>query len=428
MDKIKPIIVLDDDPTGTQTVHHIPVLTTWDTASIKNELDGGTALFYVLTNSRALVEKEAVDLAKDIGANIKKSTQDCYVISRSDSTLRGHFPAEVDALAKALFDVEDYLIVLAPAFFEGNRVTKDDIHFIRDKGRFIPVTDSPYAQDKTFGYKNANLRDWIIEKSKGEITANQIDSISLTDLENDKLDGILLKVEQTPRVLVLNALTVSHFESFIRVLPKSNRKIIFRTGASFVSVLGQISPQNLLEREDFEAYKEGTGGLIIVGSHVPQTTKQLRELFKTDIARMEFEVEKYLLEGQAYLIETLQKLKDIIHSGEDLVLYTSRELISKTTENESLLLSVKVSEGLIFLVKNLEKRPAFLMAKGGITSSDIATKGLGIKRAIVLGQILPGVPVWRADEQSRFPDLTFVVFPGNVGDDMGLIDAYRKMR
>lgn len=428
MNIIKPIIILDDDPTGTQTVHHIPVLTTWDTASLKNELNGGTALFYVLTNSRALVEKEAVCLAKEIGANIKKSTQDCYVISRSDSTLRGHFPAEVDALAQALFDTEDYLIVLAPAFFEGNRVTKGDIHFIREEGRFIPVTDTPYAQDKTFGYKNANLRDWVIEKSKGEIAENQIDSVSLADLEKDKLDAILLKVEQTPRVLILNAQTVSHFESFIRVLPKTNRKIIFRTGASFVPVLGQIGSQNLLERADLEAHKKEAGGLIIVGSHVPQTTKQLRELFNTDIARIEFEVEKYLLEGQVYLDETSKKLNDILHKGKDLVLYTSRDLISKTTENESLLLSVKVSEGLIFLVKNLEKRPAFLIAKGGITSSDIATKGLGIKRAIVLGQILPGVPVWRADKQSRFPNLTFVVFPGNVGDDMGLIDVYRKMR
>ena len=428
MNQMKPIIVLDDDPTGTQTVHHVPVLTEWGREIIDKELQSGTPLFYILTNSRALIEKEAVQLAEELGANIKNCHKDCYLISRSDSTLRGHFPIEVQALAQKIFDTDNYLIVLAPAFFEGNRVTKEDTHFIQEGENFVPVASTPYADDKTFGYRSSNLREWVVEKSKGTITADEIDSVSIEDLEKGTAEMILQKIEHTSKVLILNALELRHFESFVGVLSKSDRKIIFRTGASFVPVLGQISPQKLLEKEDFRAHKEESGGLIIVGSHVPQTTKQLGELFKTDISRMEFEVEKYLLQGQAYLNETLEKLKNILHSGEDLVLYTSRKLISKGTENESLMLSVKVSEGLIYLVKNLEKRPSFLMAKGGITSSDVATKGLGIKRAMVMGQILPGVPVWQADEQSRFPDLTFVVFPGNVGDDFGLLNAYQKLR
>ena len=61
-------------------------------------------------------------------------------------------------------------------------------------------------------------------------------------------------------------------------------------------------------------------------------------------------------------------------------------------------------------------RPAFLVAKGGITSSTVATHALGIRKALVLGQIQPGIPVWQADSSSKFPEIPYVVFPGNVGD------------
>jgi uncharacterized protein YgbK (DUF1537 family) len=81
---------------------------------------------------------------------------------------------------------------------------------------------------------------------------------------------------------------------------------------------------------------------------------------------------------------------------------------------------------LISIVRGLQVRPRFLIAKGGITSSDVATRGLGVRRALVRGQILPGVPVWRLGAEARFPGLDYVVFPGNVGGDTALADAVRK--
>jgi uncharacterized protein YgbK (DUF1537 family) len=425
---MKTIIVLDDDPTGTQTVHGVPVITNWRKGTIEQEFRGKTPLFFILTNSRALIEREAEILAFSIGKNLKEIGKPNVLISRSDSTLRGHFPAEVNALAKGLGFESDFLIVLAPAFFEGNRFTKDDTHYVKEGEDWIPIAELPYSKDKTFGYQNSNLREWVQEKSKGSITAKEIDSVSIQELESNAEDVILKKIEGAKKVLIINALEVNHLVVFSKIIQKTDRQIIYRTAASFVPVFGKITQKDLLQKEDFNVQSKASGGLIIVGSHVPKTTVQLNELLKSGISSIEFEVEKYIKDSESYL-RTLSKFVNVtLANKQDLVLYTSRELVSKTLENDSLLLSIKVSEGLIYIVKNLTQKPAFLIAKGGITSSDIATKGLNIQRAMVRGQILPGIPVWQADQNARFPDLTYVVFPGNVGDDMGLLDAYNKLK
>jgi uncharacterized protein YgbK (DUF1537 family) len=87
-----------------------------------------------------------------------------------------------------------------------------------------------------------------------------------------------------------------------------------------------------------------------------------------------------------------------------------------------------VSDALISLVQHLAVAPRYLIAKGGITSSDIATQGLGVRRALVLGQALPGVPVWQLGVEARFPGLGYVVFPGNVGADTALAELIAALR
>jgi uncharacterized protein YgbK (DUF1537 family) len=72
-------------------------------------------------------------------------------------------------------------------------------------------------------------------------------------------------------------------------------------------------------------------------------------------------------------------------------------------------------------------RPKFIVAKGGITSSDLATKGLSAEKAFVLGAITPGVPVWQMDSKSKFPGISYVVFPGNVGNQNSLLEVCRKL-
>src|SRR5919201_1517515 len=97
-------VVLDDDPTGTQTVHGIPVLTEWSVEALSAELANDMPACFLLTNSRSLPLAAAQSLNATIGHNLQEAARRVarpfVVVSRSDSTLRGHFPGEVEALAQ----------------------------------------------------------------------------------------------------------------------------------------------------------------------------------------------------------------------------------------------------------------------------------------------------------------------------------------
>jgi uncharacterized protein YgbK (DUF1537 family) len=82
-----------------------------------------------------------------------------------------------------------------------------------------------------------------------------------------------------------------------------------------------------------------------------------------------------------------------------------------------------VSNAVVEIVRRVEVRPSWVIAKGGITSYDVARFGLDMRRVRVLGQVAAGVPVWRAGNDSRWPGLLYGVVPGNVGDD----DAVRSI-
>ena len=109
-------------------------------------------------------------------------------------------------------------------------------------------------------------------------------------------------------------------------------------------------------------------------------------------------------------------------SGQDVMVHTSRRLVVGDDEVSSLRIGQRVSEALVAIVQGISTQPAWVIAKGGITSSDVATKGLEIKRADVLGQAIPGIPVWRAGGGSRWPGQVYVVFPGNVGGPEALAE------
>jgi uncharacterized protein YgbK (DUF1537 family) len=427
IENYKPIIVLDDDPTGTQTVHNVPVITEWSVEAIQYEFIQKTPLFYILTNSRALLAEEANKLSLEIGRNIAQLNKVCWLISRGDSTLRGHFPNEIDALAEGLGWGNDFLTILIPAFFEGNRLTQNDIHYWVEKDKWIPVGETPFAQDKTFGFKSSNLKDWVEEKTKGKIKAEEVASISIESLENQSDEYIFSQIEIANKVLIINALNQGHLDRFSKIIKKSNRNIIFRTGASLVASFGEISKKTLLQKSDLQVSDISNGGLIILGSHVPKSTAQLNELLKTNISPLEFEIEKYLENPDEYISCFSEKINLKIADNQDVVVFTSRNLIIGIDQNESLKISVKISDGLIRLVQNLKSRPRFFIAKGGITSSDLATKGLGVKRTIVLGQIEAGIPVWALGNETKFPNMPYIVFPGNVGKDETLKEIYERL-
>ncbi|WP_339810031.1 four-carbon acid sugar kinase family protein [uncultured Imperialibacter sp.] len=426
----KTIVVLDDDPTGTQTCYDVMVLTSWEVALITAELRQQPSILYILTNSRSLPEAEAIHLALEIGRNLKEaakeSQREVVVVSRSDSTLRGHFPAEVDAVAKAL-GFQGAVTVLVPAFIEGARYTIDDVHYLVENEELVPVSDTPFAKDVSFGYQHANLKEWVEEKTRGLIKASEVNSVSIEDLRAGGPKVVAEKLEACANgsVCIMNAASYRDLEVGVLGLimaERSGKKFLYRTSATFVPTrAGMVSGKLYVPQKEDTASSHGS--LVMVGSHVPKTTAQLAYLLKQGRhQKLEIDVSQLLqsqdLSGEASAIGA--QVDAWLAAGEDVVVHTSRRLETGADAESSLKINALVSSFLVAIVRGTSVRPKFIVAKGGITSSDLASKGLSVQKATVLGPVIPGVPVWKLHEESKFPGLIYVVFPGNVGDDKAL--------
>jgi len=429
------IIVLDDDPTGTQTVHDVPVLTEWSKNIIATEFRNETSLFFLLTNSRSLSEEDAIlinaQIAQDIISASEETDRKFIVISRSDSTLRGHFPAETDTLSRHLFNQKPILFFI-PAFYQGGRVTISGNHYVLEKDEYIPASKTPFAKDPAFGFTTSNLPLYIEEKTNGSFPANKVISISLDDLRNKgyKKAWSIVRSASSGAIIIPDAVNRNDLEIFAAGFWKwfqPGSPVLFRSAASIVPVLVGQKEKRLLDGQNISG--SGNGILVVAGSYVPKTTSQLNHLFETHRpVEVELAVET-LLEKDFDPISTslANQVNEALMQDKTVVLYTSRKLIKANEKNESLSIVNRVSKALIQTVDRIKVRPKALIAKGGITSSDVATKALRVKRATVKGQILPGVPVWTLGEESRFPGMNYIIFPGNVGDDDAISTVVTKI-
>jgi uncharacterized protein YgbK (DUF1537 family) len=427
------LVVLDDDPTGTQTMHGVDVLTDYSVPALAAALADPRPCFYVLTNTRSLPAPEAAGLVGRIAANLSAAgaaTGVAFsVASRSDSTLRGHFAEELAALERGLARTVDATIVI-PAFFEGGRYTFHNVHYVAEGDRLIPAADTEFARDATFAYRHSRLTDWIEEKTSGRVRARDVESIDLATLR--LADGAVAVRNQLLNLrpgafLIVNAVAYADLEVFVHGLlqaESAGRRYLFRTAASFVRIRAGILPQPLLRPSDIrDAGPEG--GLVIVGSFIGRTTAQLEALLTVPAAAaIELVVDR--------LAETGSRRDEIgrvsaaaahaIRAGRHAIVFTSRQLETALGRAGELKAGRIVSAALVEVVRALPVRPSFLVGKGGLTSSDVATEGLGMRRALVLGQAAPGVPVWRMGPEARFPGMSYVVWPGNVGGPGALRD------
>ncbi len=428
------IIVLDDDPTGIQTVHGVSVYTDWSAESIRRGFEEDAALFFVLTNSRSFSAEKTRDAHAEIAKNIleaaKKTGKKFIVVSRGDSTLRGHYPLETETIRANLESAggmrADFEVVV-PFFPEGNRFTVGDVHYIRQGNELVPAGETEFAKDKTFGYVSSNLKEWIDEKTVGRTKAGDVASISLESLRGLDYEGIerqLLSIQNFGKVIV-NATTYADLEIFAVALLraiKAGRYCILRSAASMVKVLGNVSDKPLLTAKDILRQESENGGIILVGSHVKKTSAQLEALKDCATIRfIEFNQHRVLEDnGLADEVrKTTAEAERLISSGNTVVVYTRRDRIDFTGNDpeKNLAMAVSISDAVTSVIGNLSVRPSFIIAKGGITSSDVGTKALRVRKALVLGQIAPGVPVWQTGSESKFPNMPYVIFPGNVGDD-----------
>ncbi|EON97665.1 putative uncharacterized oxidoreductase ygbj protein [Phaeoacremonium minimum UCRPA7] len=441
-----PILVaLDDDPTGTQTCHNIPVLTVWDVPTLTNtfQTTNPGSGFFILTNSRALHPGPARELIVEICTNLQAASKAAgttfEVVLRGDSTLRGHFPLEPEAAESVLGEADAW--ILCPFFLQGGRYTINDVHYVLDEDgkRIVPAGQTPFAKDATFGYRSSDLKDYVVEKGKGAISAERVTSISLNTIRTGGADAVLDQFRSLPKrsVVVINAAAEEDMDVVVLAILKSaaeGKRFLFRTGAAFVSARLGISPIPPISAKQL-SLTPAAGGLIIAGSYVPKTTLQLEKLISKSGDRLTtviMDVRKLLESSESsakeisHAIEVAEKQ---ITNGQDVLVMTSRELIVGEDEVKSLDIGSIVAKSLVSFLVDLKTKPRYVIAKGGITSSDMATKGLRMKQALIVGQAAPGIPLWRCDEpESKWAGLPYVVFPGNVGSPETLYEVVERWR
>ncbi len=431
--QVGKLVILDDDPTGTQTVRGITVITSWDLPTLNDAFKTKENGFFILTNSRALTETDSIRLHREILTHLQEAAAGTSftILSRSDSTLRGHFPAETDTIDRLCGPYD--LTVISPFFETGGRLTIEDTHYVADGDTLVPAHATPFAQDKVFGYAHSYLPAWVEEKSKGRISSDTAVSIDLNTIRSKGINGVesLLRNAPTGSVCIVNAIAQRDMEVFAAAalrLERSGTRILYRSAAALVSARLGIPLAPPLEK-GVGLVNTKSGGLIVAGSYVPKTTQQLEPLQSIEsIENIELDVAALLeSDRESFVSQISEKVNQTLQSGKDVLLFTSRSLVSANDESSNLSIGSRVSQALVDIVQNLQESPSFIIAKGGITSSDIATKGLDIRKATIIGQLIAGVPVWRSESGSRFPQLDYVVFPGNVGGPNALLEAYQKI-
>lgn len=435
---LKPkIIVLDDDPTGSQTVHSCLLLMRWDVDTLRTGLRDDSPIFFVLTNTRSLTPESAASVTKEVCQNLKlalasEGIDDFLVVSRSDSTLRGHYPVETDVIAQELGPFDAHFLV--PAFFEGGRITRDSIHYLIIDGVPTPVHETEFARDSVFAYHYSYLPKYVEEKTQGRIHAEAVARFLLADIRIGsrerllKLSGNHCGVVDGETQADLNAFAVD-----VLAVASQGKRFLFRSAASILTALAALPPQPIAAENMAEYVRGGQPGAVIVGSHVKKTTQQLEALLTVEgTAGIEINVARLLDEqvdqSATLLTESLERIRTVYADGKTPVVYTSRQELTFKDVKTRLEFGTKVSGLLMDIVKGLPSDIGFLISKGGITSNDVLSTGLSLTSARLLGQILAGCSmVLTPSDHPLFPNLPVVLFPGNVGDTEALGTIYRRL-
>lgn len=430
------IIVLDDDPTGSQTVHSCLLLTQWDVDTLRLGLADPSPIFFVLTNTRALTPDKAAAVTREVCQNLKgaiaaEQVQDFLIVSRSDSTLRGHYPIETDAIAEELGPFDAHFLV--PAFFEGGRTTRDSIHYLKVNGVETPVHETEFARDSVFAYSHSYLPDYVEEKTQGRIHADQVERFVLADLRAGSLERLMqLHDNQCGVVDGETQADLDRFAQDVLAAAAQGKRFLFRSAASILTALAALPPQAIAPADMATYVRGGKPGAIVVGSHVKKTTEQLQYLLQQPgIVGVEIDVAQLLTPGgAASLLQTALEQVNAIHTaGHTPVVYTSRQELSFDDVQTRLTFGEAVSGLLMAVIRNLPPDVGFLISKGGITSNDTLSVGLALRTARLLGQVLAGVSMVRTpSNHPQYPDLPVVLFPGNVGDATALAMVYQRLR
>ncbi len=407
-------VIVDDDPTGTQSVSDVEVILRPDRAAFDAFAASGRRSTFVLSNSRALPEAAAVELvggiARAADSAVRAAGHLATVILRGDSTLRGHVFAEIDAVAPRT------PVLFVPAFIDGGRITRDGVHLVRTPGGEVPVSETEFARDPQFGYRSGDLRAWVPEVSGGRRRAV---TVPLERLRGEGPDAVARALLDAGPDTVVAPDCVEHGDvlAIAAGLVRAQRRgaaVAVRCAASLAAALAGLSTRRL---DTLDVPSPGRV-LVACGSFTEASTRQLRALGGLWERRVEIPVTGRPGDDASLASRVRERLTD----GGRAVLATDRSPghAEVPTAPEALM------DTLVATVRRLAPDVDLVVAKGGITSARLATDALEATGARVRGQVLPGVPVWTLRTPRGEP--SYVVVPGNIGADDALREILDRVR
>ncbi len=445
------VVVIDDDPTGSQTVHDCLLLLSWDVDALRQALHHHAPIFFVLANTRALLPHDVEQRIKEICTSLKKALkaeglrlEDILLVSRGDSTLRGHGFLEPKLIATEMGSVAATFHV--PAFFEGQRTTVEGLHLLNGE----PIHKTVFAKDRVFGYSTSYLPAWIEEKSKGEISLQKIKRIGLRQLESantpvgmESLITFLRNLDNNTHVVV-DAQQHLHLKIFAEAIEnvRTNKLFLFRSAASLLNSFSGINPI-FLKKQSLKNYRrrnkigEYLPGMILVGSHISLSTNQLTRLLEdSNCVGLELSVQRILdcFESKStdvFLANEINylcfKVKEIFINNQTPVLYTSRKELTFSSLEKSLSAGKKIAKFMALLVQSVLPQLGYLISKGGTTTQTLLREGLGLDKVRLEGQLFAGLSLVIPLQEEQKINLPIVTFPGNLGSDDSLFFAWKLL-
>jgi len=492
------VVVFDDDPTGSQTVHGCPLLLRCDAASLRRGLAHPSPLLFVLANSRALEPAAARQRLAEVcrclrqvlaeirsddpqlgDGDLARRLQPLLLVSRGDSTLRGHFPLELEVIEQevgqwlwaAAAEVEPPgadARFLVPAFLPGGRTTVNGVHLLHGE----PVHTSAFARDRLFGYQTSDLAAYIEAKSSGRVSATAVERLTLEELdaavlsEDHRREGrpagpgfealcarlaglapgawVVVDAERPQQLSALGAAVRALTAPVAAARWGRPRRFLFQSAASLLNGLVRLGPQprdarGLAALRRLDTVGQPLPGLVLVGSHVPLADAQLAQLLAAEpgCRLLEIPVAKVarVLEGPASgaLLASLEaawlaQLRQLLAAAQTPVLATSRGELPCCSAAERRRLGLALAALMARLVGALAPGLGYLISKGGITSHTLFESGLGCSSVELQGQLLPGLSLVLTGPEAVVPQLPVLTFPGNLGDRQTLQQAFALLQ
>jgi uncharacterized protein YgbK (DUF1537 family) len=443
------VVVIDDDPTGSQTVHSCPLLLEWDKETLRRGLRHPSPLLFLLADTRALTPEAAAARNREIVRHLDEALAaeglgrgDVLLVSRGDSTLRGHGVLEPATLQEAFgpFDATFHI----PAFLEGGRITRNGVHLLNGE----PVHTTAFARDRIFGYSTSDLATWLEDKSGGLIRPAEVQRIHGRELDAAGGAGLPVLIDRLRSLqgnvpVVVDAERQGQLDALaaaVRAL-RCEKRFLFRSAASLVKALADPGPPPL-DGAGLAALRcrNGDGallpGLVVVGSYVPLADQQLERLLQDSCCNgLELPVRRIarvLESGTPDLLladlerEWLQQLREMLAGDTTPVLYSSRGEIGFASLPQRRHCSLQLAQVMARLAAALAPDLGYLISKGGATTQTLLSKGLGLTAVQLEGQLLPGLSLVRPSE-GRNAGLPILTFPGNLGSADTLRDAWQRM-